>query len=204
MDAESAANAMNELDPHVKKTLTNYLDPQIFLNIIQKMPSDEIVDILKDMPEEQAKIVLEKIKDGKTKKIEKLINYPNDKAGGIMSVDYFTALIDDTVAQTVEKIKKVSPSLRSLIYGYVVDEENKFYGIVSMRTLLISPPDYKIKKVFSHIPKRSTLDPHDDLTKIVNIMTKYDLYTVAVVDETKKLLGIIFIDDVMRRLVPHA
>jgi magnesium transporter len=132
------------------------------------------------------------------------MRYDDDTAGGLMTTDFVRADPEWTVAQTVEEIRKQSSKMRSILYVYAVSPEGTFFGVVSMRRLLIAPPDIPIKKLIKKISHRSTLRPNDTIHRILKIMTKYNLYTAAVLDRDRKILGVVMIDDVLRRLYPSA
>lgn len=204
LDEAEAAKVLEELEPNLQSVLVKYLGPEKAAKILARMSSDEIVDFVKTLSSEEAKNLLAKVNGGKAKNIVQLMSYPDATAGGLMTADYVRVLPEWTVAQTVEEVKKLSPSMRSILFVYVVSEDGKFQGVVSLRRLLISSPDTTIKKLIKTIPAISTLKPHDGIRKIIRLMTKYNLYAAVVLDRDKKLLGVVTIDDVLRQLYPYA
>lgn len=204
LDARSAAVVLEELDPELQKVLIKYWGPEQSSKILSQMPVEEIVDLMKMLPKEEARRFLSHIKDSKLKKIENLIIYPDNTAGGLMAVDFISIRPDWSVGRAISEIKKASSSNRSILYVYVVDAEENFYGIISLRWLLISPPQKKIRKLLKTPVTHSILHPDDKIEKIIEIMTKYDLFTAAVINDKNKLIGVVTIDEVMRHLFPHA
>jgi len=204
LDAKSAAKVLEEVDPHLQKVLVKYLGPEKMSSILGQMSTDEIVDLLKTMPKDEAKIFLSYLQNQKAKKIEKLIKYEDDTAGGLMTAEYIRVSPDWTVGETIAEIKKVSSSLRSIIYVYVLGSDEKFLGAVSLRWLLISDPKKPIKDLVKTFPLSSVLRVDQDVEDVMKVMTKYDLYTAAVLDKEQRMLGVVTIDDVMRHLVPQA
>jgi len=204
MDARAAAQVLREIDPHLRKILVKYLGPQQAASILTHMSNDEVVDLMKMLPEEEAKLYLNHLQDSKVEKVEKLIPYENNTAGGLMTTDYVSVRPDWTVKEAREEVKRLSSKINSVLYVYVTDDDGKFCGVVSLRWLLISASNEKIKDLMKACPLHSTLRVHQNIKEIITIMTRYDLYTVAVLDRRKRLVGIVTIDDVMRQMVPNA
>lgn len=204
MDSKDAAEVLREVDPHLRKILVKYMGPKQSASILTQMSSDEVVDLMKMLPEEEAKLFMSHLQDAKLRKVEKLLGFPNDTAGGLMTMDFVTVRPSWTVKRAREEVKKLSPKMHSLIYVYVTDDEGVFRGVVSLRWLLISKLTDKVDRLMKECPLHSTLHLHDKIEDIIPVMTKYDLYTVAVLDKKGKLAGIVTIDDVMRHLVPNA
>ncbi len=204
LDAKSAAKVLEEVDPHLQKVLVKYLGPEKMSSILGQMSTDEIVDLLKTMPKEEARIFLSYLQNQKAKKIEKLIKYEDDTAGGLMTSEYIRVRPEWVVKEAVAEVKKLSPTLRSVLYVYVLDDEDKFLGAISLRWLLVSDADKKIKELLKTFPSSSILRVGQDIEDVIKVMTKYDLYTAVVLDDEKRMLGMVTIDDVMRHLVPQA
>ena len=87
---------------------------------------------------------------------------------------------------------------------YVIDEKNKLKGAVSLRSIVVARSERTLKEVMKRLPKNSILRLGDHVSRIVRVMTKYNLFTAAVLDHENKLAGVLTIDDVMRHLVPNA
>lgn len=206
LDVKDAAKVLEEIEPGLQKILVKYLGPDKASNILSQMSIDEVVDLMKSLPREEAKVFLSHLRGSKMKNVEKLLLYPDDTAGGLMTLDFMKVEPEMTVKQVMEEIKKHSSKYRSVLYVYVVDDDEKFKGVVSLRSLIVADSGRKMSELTHEddFHKNSTLDVDDDVDEIMEVMTKYDLFTAAVLDEQGKLLGIVSIDDVMRHLVPNA
>lgn len=204
LDTRTAAKVVEEMDPEVQKLVMRYLGPESAAKIVERMSTDEAVDLLQMMPKEEAKKFLSFLQKGQSTTVERLLDYPTDTAGGMMSLEFMSARPDWTVKETIEQVRRVSPTMRSLLYVYVTDEAGKLKGAVSLRGLLTASPDSKLKDITKRLPKSSLLKLTDHINKAVRVMTKYNLFTAAVLDHEYKLAGVLSIDDVMRHLVPHA
>ena len=204
LDIKEAAKVIEEMDPSLQKILISHLGPEKATKIIEKMSSDEIVDLLQLLPAAQANQYLKRLQGGRLKKVQGLLEYEDDTAGGLMTTDFVVAEPDWSVERAVEEIRSASPGLRSILFIYVVDENGKFLGPASLRNLLLADKNKKMRDLLKPVDTLVTLKPENDMKEMVEIMTKYDLYTVAVLDNNGKLLGVVAIDDVMRQIAPEA
>lgn len=204
LDEDTAAQVLEELDPRLQKILISHLGTEKTAHILEKMSTDEVTDLVKMLPAKEAEQVLKILPGVKLDNVEKLLHYKDDTAGGLMTTDMVRAEPDWTVKQTMEEIKNNSKTMRSLLYVYVVDEHNTFKGAVSMRRLLLAESKQKIGQLVPKDHPLAALHVHHSIRDIVRIMTKYDLYTAAVLGPENKLLGMVTIDDVMRVLHPEA
>ncbi|PIZ75143.1 hypothetical protein COY05_04605 [Candidatus Peregrinibacteria bacterium CG_4_10_14_0_2_um_filter_38_24] len=206
LDVKDAAKVLEEVEPKLQKILVKHLGPDKASEILSQMSIDEVVDLMKSLPREDARVFLSHLRGAKMKNVEKLLLYPDDTAGGLMTLDFMSVSPDVTVGEVIAEIKKQSSKFRFVLYVYVMDAEDKFKGVVSLRALIVSNPSKKISDLTDEgdFHKGSTLKVNDDIDEIMEVMTKYNLFTAAVLGEDGKLLGIVSIDDVMRHLVPNA
>jgi len=204
LDSSKAAKVLEEIDPELQTILVKHLGPERAGKILGQMSSDEFVDLVKTLTEPEARQFLGKVSGGRAQKVEKLLDYADDTAGGLMTVDFVSVRPKWTVQQAIDEIRKVSGSFRSIVHVYITEEDGKFIGGVSVRRLLLAKPDQLMKELAKQFPDHSFLRPSDKIQKIIKLMTKYNLYTAAVLDKEKKLVGMVTIDDVMRHLYPTA
>lgn len=204
LDSTEAARVLEEINPDLQTILVKYLGPERAGKILTQMSSDELADLVKTLSGTEARELLSKVAPSRAKGVEKLSLYPDNTAGGLMTLDFVSSRPDWTAEETVEEIRRVSKQLRSIVYVYVTDVDGRFRGGISMRRLLLADKKKLMRHMAKEFPIHSTLKPGDRLSKIVRLMTKYNLYTAAVLDKEKKLVGVVTIDDVMRTLAPSA
>lgn len=204
LDKESAAKVFEEIEPDMQKRLIAHLGVEKASEIIEKMSDDEIVDLIKILSKEEAHDILESLENRNSPILEHLIKYDDDTAGGLMTTDYLRVDRDDSVGDAVDMIKKISPKMRSILYVYVTDKKNNFLGSVSLRRLLVADKSKKIKEVMKTFRNALVVRVDQEVEDVINLMTKYNLFTVAVIDEENKMCGVIAIDDIMRHMVPNA
>jgi magnesium transporter len=204
LGSAEAARVLEEVDPQLQTTLVKHLGPERAGKILSQMSSDEFADLVKTLSSEETKNFLSNVSASRAQSLQKLISYPDNTAGGLMTLDFFSARPQWTVAETIEEMKKISETMRSIAHVYITQDNGKFVGAVSMRRLILASKDEKLSRLAKDFPSHSTLKPHDRVQKVIHLMTKYNLYTAAVLDKEKKLVGVVTIDDVMRLLAPKA
>ncbi|MFA5021848.1 MAG: CBS domain-containing protein [Patescibacteria group bacterium] len=204
LDQSTAARVLEEIQPDIKKILVKSLGPERAAAMIAKMSVDELVDIIQLLPGNDSKEIINKLpQDSTTQAVKKILQYDEDTAGGLMTTEFISAGPNSTVQEVIDKIKKVSPKYHSIHYIYITNEDTKFLGVVSLRTLIISDHNKKMQQLVRKLGVPTAL-ADQGLKSLANLMTKYNLWSVAVLDKDQKLIGVITVDDVMRRLVPDA
>ena len=204
LDSATAARVFEEIDPEIQKLLISRLGPEHAAKISERMSIDELVDLVKSLPHHQAKELIEYVEKDRAKKVQTLLRYPDDTAGGLMTTEYIALTPDATVEQAIAEVRKVSDAFRSINYLYAVDALGVYKGVISLRRLLIAQPADKLKNIMKKTRRLPVLRPHQSVKTVAQIITKYNLYSIAVCDREKKILGVVTVDDVMRALVPHA
>jgi len=203
LDEETAGDVLEELAPTAKlNKLVASLEEEKAADILEEMEPDAAADVLGNLPEKKAQQLLELMEDEESEDIEDLLTYEKDSAGGMMNTDMVKIPYDYTITQTKAYIKKISPEFDSIYYIYVVDPDNRLKGVVSIRTVLITPGDTNIADLMQE--RMLTTHPDKIITEVAKKMTKYNLLSLAVVDHHKKLLGVVTVDDVLRYYVPEA
>jgi magnesium transporter len=201
LDDEKAADTLEEIDePETQASILERLDLERASDILEAMAPDEVADLLADMPPERAQQLLQKMEDDEAEDVEELLNYREDTAGGLMTTEYVAIQHTLTAAQAIDRLRELEPDAESIYYVYVIDEEEHLLGVLSLRDLIVVRPetrirDFMIKKLIS-VPLDAT--PRD----IGEIMEKYNLLAVPVVDEHNRIQGIVTVDDVMERVLP--
>ncbi len=202
LDAVTGAKVVEELPPRLRRALLSILGPERAAAIVEKMSLDEIADLLKMLPKKEADALLEYFHDTHLlSKVEKLLPYKDDTAGGLMMPEYLSVEPQMTVAEVLHHLKKVTEQFRALHFVYVTDSERHLLGEITLRTLLVSAPHIKVEKIMK---RRKTLRLDTPEDEIARRMTKYNLMSMAVLDHEKKIVGIVTVDDIMRRLIPNA
>jgi len=202
LDVETAAEALSELEPETQVEIISGMEPDKAADIIEEMPPDEAADVLSDLPVDKAKEILESIEKEEAEDIQELMSHEEDTAGGIMTNEFIAYPPEITVREAIEKFRKDAEEVETVYYLYIVDIEEKLLGVISLRELLLAHPDAKLSDIME--TKLKTVTPGTDEGEVAEIISKYNIVALPVVDAEGYMLGIATIDDVIDRILPPA
>lgn len=196
LPSELTADAIIELEEDDREELLEDLSGQeIAHTVIDHMDSDDAADIISELPEEKQDEVLSNISDiEQAGDIVDLLKYDPDTAGGLMATELISVNENMTVRNCVEEIRKQAPDVGEFFYVYVTDDQGVLKGVLPLKNLLLANDNQKIKNIVEDIISVKT---DDDCEDVANIMRKYDMVSMPVVDSIGRLKGRITIDDVV-------
>jgi magnesium transporter len=197
---KTAAESLHELEPKIQALLLLTVDTKKALGVLEKMPLDEVADVLGDIPPEKANEFLRLMRPKKSAAVNKLLSHPEETAGGLMTTEFISMPRNLTVQQTIEKMRELAPDAETIYYIYVIDEAEKLMGVLSLRTLIISPPEVLISKIMEK--DVITVDAEMNQRDVADVISKYNLLAVPVVDKGNKMQGIVTVDDVVDFILP--
>ena len=194
---ELSSDVIIELDEDTREKFLDALTSQeIASQFIDNMDSDDAADVIGELSDEKRDEVISHIEDiEQASDILKLLNYPEDTAGGLMANELAKVNWNWTIGNCLTELKKQAEELDKIYTVYVVDDDDVLRGRISLRKLLLTPSNNKVKDIYDDDILSVTPDTDDE--QVANIMEKYDLVSIPVVDETGRLLGRITIDDVV-------
>jgi len=195
LEGSVAARALFEMEESHQVEVASRLRTGELAELLERMPVDEAVDLLGDVPESQRVRLLKLFGREEAVELRALLAYGDDTAGGLMTTDFVAVSPDDTAAETIERLRRVSPEVETIYYVYVVSQEGLLEGVLSLRELIISPPDQRVGELLSG--DVIDVSPQQDQEEVAEVISKYDLLAVPVVDESNRMLGIVTVDDVM-------
>jgi CBS domain-containing protein/sporulation protein YlmC with PRC-barrel domain len=200
LDPNVAAEALHELESNTQKAIIGSLDKEYATEIVERMPPDEAADLIGDLETETAKELLESIEKEEAQEIQELLAHEDDTAGGLMTTEFIACPPTLKVADAIEKFRVDAPSVETVYYIFVIDNDEKLLGITSLRDMLLSSPDIPMSDIME--TKLKTVTPEVDQDDVAEMVSKYNLLAIPVVDEEGKILGIVTIDDIMDILLP--
>jgi len=200
LDVETAAEALSELEPEVQAAIITGMETDKAADIIEEMPPDEAADVLSDLPVDKAKEILESIEKEEAEDIQELLGHEEDTAGGLMTNDFITYPPEISVKDAIEKFRKDAEDVETVYYLYITDPDEKLLGVVSLRELLLAPLDAKLSEILE--TKLKTVTPDTDEIEVAEIVAKYNLVAIPVVDTEGFMLGIVTVDDVIDVILP--
>lgn len=163
-------------------------------SILNELYSDDQVDILAELEASDAEAILDEMNPEEAENVRRLIHYDPESAGGLMVTEYLAFDADMTVAQTVRELQEKAEEYEdyNVQYIYVISDE-KFVGVLQMRSLLLSKPNTKLNSIV--IKNAFTMPPDAALEELISFFDKYDFYGVPIVDGEEHLLGIVLRKD---------
>ncbi|WP_291575330.1 magnesium transporter [Clostridium sp. UBA4548] len=199
LDNDLAADTLEELDKEIQQEILTLLSESKAREILDLVPNDEIADILDELDEEIANKVLININDEDENEIRDLMKYEDEVVGSIMNPDFISFNIDITVAETMNILRELKPEDEVSHYIYIIDKDEKLQGFVSLRDLILSEPDSKLKSIMN--TKVFKVRDTDEIEKAIGLAVKYDLYSLPVVDEEEKVCGVAVMNDIIDELL---
>lgn len=197
LEGEQASDVLVEIPENDRRRFLKELPPEtIASKFIEFMDSDDAADIVADLDEERKIEVLNEIEDfEQAGDIVDLLEYEEDTAGGIMAKELVKVNENWTVATCLKEISKQAQEVDEIYYIYVVDDTEKLKGVLSLKKLIITNTNTKISNIYNSDIKMVNTSVRQE--EIAEIMDKYDLVAIPVVDEIGRLKGRITFDDVI-------
>ncbi|MBM7582599.1 magnesium transporter [Caldicoprobacter guelmensis] len=192
---EIAADVFSYLSSERQGEISMMIDENELSEIVNDLFFDDKIDFLEEMPANVVKRILRNTSEAERKLINQFLQYPENSAGSLMTIEFVDLKKEMTVAEALDKIRRVGRD-REIIYTcYVTDARRKLEGIVSLKDLVLASPDTKVEDIM----KKDVIyvDTYDDQEEVAEVFKKYDLLAVPVVDQEKRLVGIITIDDIV-------
>jgi magnesium transporter len=197
---KTAAEALHELEPMLGALLISTLDTKKALGVLEKMPVDEAADIIGDLSIEKADELLRLMRVRKAAEIRKLLKHRDETAGGLMTTEFLSLAQNLTVEEVITQLRQMAPNAETIYYLYVVDNDGRLVGVLSLRSLIVAQPHQPVSEVM--IKEPITLTPEMNQREVADIFSKYNLLAVPVVDPEGRVQGIITVDDVMDLVLP--
>ncbi len=200
LDTETIADALAEVEPDVQKQIMEQLPEDQASDILEQMEPDDAADVLDLLSDSKSEDLIEGMEPEDAEAVERLMAYHEDTAGGLMTTE-FVAIHDNlTCDETICRLRELAPRAETIYYVYVVDEEERLVGVLSLRDLVISPPTTPVREIMVQNVIHVYEEDHAD--EVAQIIGRYNLLAVPVVNDSEQLLGIITVDDTLERLLP--
>ena len=202
LEDELAADTFEELHSSYQASLLLDLPDDKASELLNNMAPDDAADLLADLPDDRRQHFIAMMEKADAEDMRELLSYPEHSAGGIMTVDYAWARLDDTAAKATERLREQEEYVETVYYIYVVDRSEHLRGVFSLRDLLTVDQDKKVRDFMTENPVAvSTLATEEEITDVI---AKYNLLALPVVDDEGELHGIITIDDAIDLVLPLA
>ena len=202
LDIETLADTLEEVEPDFQVSLIERMPDDRVADVLEEMAPDEAADLLAELPQDRKHELLKLMQDDEAEDVRKLLTYPEDTAGGIMNTEYFIVPAYFKASQVMERLRETAPEAETIFYIYVADQDEHLLGVFSLRQLVLAQPD---TLVIDFMEKRVvTVDLLDSQEEIAQVVSKYNLLAVPVVDAQKRMHGIVTADDALDKIIPTA
>src|SRR2546423_433592 len=198
LDQEVAAEALEEVHPRVQKAIVESLDSERAADIVEEMEPDAAADLLADLPEERTSEILLEMEPQERKEMVELLEFKENTAAGRMTTEYLALRPDNTAADAVEALRNFGGGVETVSTIYIVDSLGTLIGAVPLARLVLSEPNTPLLALTQE-PLISTRAGASE-REVAELFDKYNLVTLPVVDDNKRLTGVITSDDVISLL----
>lgn len=200
LDVETAADTLEEMEDEEAAAVLETLHEEHAADILEEMEPDEAADLLGDLTEERSEALLEQMGPDEAAEVKELLSYHEETAGGLMTTEFIALPARMTAEDTICKLRELAPKAESVYYLYVVDDDGRLVGVLSLRDLVVADPATTIAEIMVENVRRAHTSDHAD--EVAQLFGRYNLLALPVVDDDDCLVGIVTVDDMMERLLP--
>ncbi|MCD6436619.1 MAG: magnesium transporter [Clostridiales bacterium] len=202
LPSEIASEVLEEVDSDTFNFLIKLYNDEQQSEILDNMADDDIADLLGELSENNRDEIINLLDIESAEDVKELLVYEDDTAGGIMTKDFVALSKDYTIYHAIEMLREYAPDAETIYYVFVVDKEEKLVGVISLRDLIVAKPNKKVEEIMND--NVIYVNVYDDQEEVAKVVSKYDLLAVPVVDDDKKMIGLITVDDIIDVLEEEA
>jgi CBS domain-containing protein/sporulation protein YlmC with PRC-barrel domain len=200
LDVETVAEAVAEMEADTQIEILEHLGSRQAAELLQEMPPDEAADLLGELTEEKSDELLKLMGPEEAQEVRDLMEHEEGTAGALMTTDYIALPPDLTVAEAFARLRKLAAEAEIIYYLYILGEDETLLGVVSLRDLLVAEPETRLQDLMQ--TRIISVLPEDSNSQVTELIDKYALLAVPVVEEGGKLAGVITMDDVLEMHIP--
>jgi magnesium transporter len=202
LDVKHLADTLEEVEPEFQAELVEHMSDEKVADVLEEMEPDEAADLLGDLPKERKEDLLALMEKSEADDVRKLLAYPEDSAGGIMTTEYAAISSELTASDAIQQLREMVEEVETMFYVYVIDKDDHLIGVFSLNNLIFAPPDQKVSDFMTN--RLITVNLSDNQDTVAQTVAKYDLLAVPVIDEENRLHGIVTADDALDKIIPTA
>lgn len=198
LDEEKAADVLEELETNAQIHILENLPVNKAADVLEKMPADEVADILDELEDDKAEMLLKEMDTESSQEVRELLEYDDDLVGSIMTTDYLSFSALTTVSEVLVELRSKKPESAELYSMFVIAKNDELIGSFNLRDLVVAEPDMRVNQLMKSEP--IYLFDDQKVGAIAELVSKYNLLAVPVVDINNQLQGMVVIDDVIEDL----
>lgn len=207
LETEEIIAVLSYLPTDVTGEVITYLDPDLAPEIfaalgedkgsavLDTMYNDDVADILGELEPEEQNELLEMMEADDAEDVRELMVYPEDTAGSIMTTEFVALNQNVTAEEAIQKLRAEAPSAETVYYVYVTNDDEELVGVLSLRDLIVTPPNWPVEHIM-HTRVKYVTD-YTDQEEVASMVSRYDIMAVPVTDKDHHLVGIITVDDIL-------
>jgi CBS domain-containing protein len=199
-DPELEADVFEELEPHHQLEFLEQRPDEDVADVLARMESDDAADLVGELPEERRERVVRLLPPAQRRRLRALLGYDPATAGGLMSPEFVCVYSQATQAEALESLRRSRCAPEALACIYVMNAHKRLTGAIALADLLRADPRLRLGEVA--LPPQS-LRPDAGLEEVARLMTDYDLTVVPVVDEERRAIGVVTVDDLLELVLPR-
>lgn len=200
LDLEKLADTLEEVEEDFQVSLVENMADERVADVLEEMSPDEAADLLAELPEERSEKLLELMEDDEAEDVRKLLAYPEETAGGLMTTEYVTIHPGLTAEQAIQTLRETAAEAETIFYVYVTSEDNHIAGVFSLSDLILAKPDTPVDN-FMH-KRVITVNVLDEQDHVAQMISRYNLLAIPVVDDNEVMQGIVTADDALDKIIP--
>lgn len=195
LSPDETAEIMENVDQENADIYFTEMYSRYAAQVLAEMSADDAVDILKEMDKNKVASFITIMEKDAADEIKHLLHYEDKTAGSIMTTEFVSVSAADTVREAMLHLRAEAPDAETIYYTYVVDQDKKLVGVISLRNLIIAEKDWLISEVMSD--RIVSVSVGDDQEHVAQMVRDYDFLALPVVDFQNHILGIITVDDIL-------
>ncbi|HEY5984383.1 MAG TPA: CBS domain-containing protein [Anaerolineales bacterium] len=202
LDLKQLADTLEEVEPDFQANLLQHFPDEKVADVLEEMAPDEATDLLAELPKDRRQDLLKLMEADEADEVRELLKYDEESAGGLMTTQYISVAPELTAARTIEYLRQVGAEAELIYYVYVVDGEERLVGVFSLSDLILAQPETPITDFMHKRIVSVNLETRQD--DVAQIVSKYNLIAVPVVDAERHMHGIVTADDALDKVLPTA
>lgn len=199
LDEEMAADVLEEMEPKAQLKIIEGMSVEKMADVLEKMPANEAADILDELEADKAELLLNEMEAESSSEVRELLEYENYEVGSIMTTEILAYDEETTVDAVFRDLRLSQPEAESMFGFFVVNKDNELIGTLTFRDLAVADPDMKVSDIMNDDP--IFLYDEQKLDDVAELVSKYNLLAIPVINQSKQLEGMVVIHDVIEDLV---
>jgi len=202
LGTETAGEAIGELQPELRSRVISQLESEQASSILGEMNPDQAADVLGHLPQWKAQELLGLMDEGDADEIQVLMEHEDDTAGGLMNSQFIAVSDQLTCEEALQVVRSRAGEVDNVYYLYVLDEKQQLQGVVSLKNLLLGTEGMRVGDLMTTGVK--SVHVNSTPNEVLEVVAKYNLVAVPVLDQEERMVGITTVDDVLELFLPYA